>query len=582
MFNERAMSKISVIIPIYNTEKYLDKCLSGILSQSISDIEVICVNDGSTDNSLQILDEYAKKDLRIKIVSQVNQGAGHSRNRGIKEATGEYLSFIDADDWIDNKFLEKALSTAEKTNADIVETTKSYNVYSDNEAKLFNKKNAKGFIANGRCFRRDVVWDKLFKAEFIKKNDITFPNGLCHNDAYFLLQSLYYNANIVQDNEAIYYHNKANETSIRFKPSDKKLLSQLDMFILEIEFLNTHYFHYTDYKHNYNKLLRTAKRKRKYIKDKDNLKIYDKKLNEIKLLNKYPFSQVTAFFKKIFVTRFREEITNTKALPEKYPELLKKWYFKKLKRHLDLDDPKTFNEKIQWLKLYDSTPLKTRLADKYLVRDWVKEQIGDKYLIPLLGVYKSIDEVDFDKLPEKFVLKCNHGSGMNAIITKKECNFKKLKRKFNRWMRENFGFAKGLQLHYNYIPHRIIAEEYVTPLEDFKFYCYNGKCMHVLHKTEQNSKAQYCNFDRDLRCLPLSPKSAVKEIVLPENFEEMLSLAEKLSKDFVFVRVDLYLSGTKIYFSELTFTPSSGANTYTDEWDYKLGQFLLINKEKIK
>lgn len=572
------MPKISVIVPVYNVAKYLERCLESILSQSFKDFEIICVNDGSTDNSLEILQQYAKKDKRVKIINQKNSGAGYSRNIGINAALGNYLSFIDADDWIDELFLEKVYHLAEVSSADIIETTKSYNYYSADNIKLFNKRNAQGFIANGTFFRRDVIWDKLFKTEFIKNNHIIFPNGLCHNDAYFLLQSLYHKAVIVQDSEAIYWHNKANENSIRYKPSDEKLLSQLDMFILEIEFLNAHFFTFYDYRHNYRKLLRTAKRKRKYIHTPENKKLYNEKLNIIKKLNKYPFSYYVLLLKKLFSSRLREELKNSAALPEDYPEILKKWYFKKLNKSLNLENPQTFNEKIQWLKLYDSTPEKTFLADKYQVRNYIRQTIGEKYLVPLLGVYSKFDDIDFENLPDKFVLKCNHGSGMNVIVADKSAiNKKNLKAKFDKWMRENFGFVKGLQLHYNYIPHKIIAEEYISPLTDYKFYCYNGKCMHILQKSENNSKAEYCNFDRDFNCLPLSPKSTIKQITLPHNFEEMLSLAEKLATGFVFVRVDFYLNKNRIYFSELTFTPSSGANTYTDEWDKKLGQFLTID-----
>lgn len=562
------MPKISIIIPVYNVEKYLSKCLDSVISQTFRDFEIICINDGSPDNSANILAEYAAKDERIRIISQPNSGAGFSRNAGINAARGEYLSFIDADDWIDAQFLEKVYNLAKASNADIIETTKSYNYYSTDNIKLFNKKNARGFIANGTFFRRDVIWDKLFKTNFIKKNQIVFPNGLCHNDAYFLLQSLYHQASVVQDVEAIYWHNKANETSIRYKPSDRKLLSQLDMFILEIEFLNSHFFTFYDYKHNYDKLWRTAKRKRKYIQDIKNKKKYDEKLALIKKLNKYPFSALGLLFKKLSCSRFREELRNSKAFPEDYPDILKKWYFKKLKKHLNLAPPKTFNEKIQWLKLYDSTPEKTILADKYQVREYIQGHIGEKYLVPLLGVYSKFDDIDFTTLPDKFVLKCNHGSGMNVIITnKKLINLKKLKTKFDDWMRENFGFAKGLQLHYNHIPHKIIAEEYISPLDDYKFYCYNGRCIHILQKSQNQQKIEYCNFDRQLNCLPLSPKSTLRNINLPSNFGEMLALAEKLATGFIFVRVDFYLNKNRIYFSELTFTPSSGANTYTDEWD---------------
>ena len=569
--------KISVVMPIYNVEAYLHKSINSVLNQAMKDIELICVNDGSTDNSLNILETLALQDSRIKIINQQNSGAGYSRNVGIKQSSGEYLFFMDSDDWIDSNFLKYVYEQAVATNADIIETTQSYNCYSNNKKVLFNKKNAVGFMANGIFFRRDVVWDKLFKRDFVLAHNITFPNGLSHNDAFFLLQSLYYKPLVVRNNTAIYYHNKINKNSIRYKNSDKKLISQEDMFILEIDFLNTHFFRYDDYRHNYNKLYRTAKRKRKYIKNAESKIQYDERLNKIKEMNKYPFSGLASFCKKLYSSRFREEFQNSVANPIDYPDILKKWYYKKMKKHLNLENPQTFNEKIQWLKLYDSTSEKTHLADKYSVREYVKKAIGEEYLVPLLGVYSKFDDIDFANLPDKFVLKCNHGSGMNAIITdKKSANIKELKEKFDNWMRENFGFAKGLQLHYNYIPHKIVAEKYISPLEDYKFYCYNGSCKHILHKYEVNGKVKYCNFDRELNCLPLSPKSSIENIILPDSFDNMLRLAEKLAQGFVFVRVDFYLSKKQIYFSELTFTPSSGVNTYTDEWDRKLGKFLDI------
>ncbi|MDO4184537.1 MAG: glycosyltransferase [Rhodospirillales bacterium] len=340
------MPKISVIVPVYNTAQYLPQCLDSIINQTFNDIEIICINDGSTDTSLEILNRYAIKDTRVKIIDQTNHGAGYSRNEGIKKASGEYIAFIDADDWIDEAFLEKSLNTAKEYDADIVETTKSYNVYSDNNVKLFNKKNAKGFTYEENYFRRDVIWDKLFKTEFIKKHDITFPNGLCHNDAFFLLQCLFFNAKTTLDNEAIYYHNKANETSIRFKPSDKKLLSQLDMFILEIEFMNSHFFTFYDYYHNYHKLLHTAKIKQRYIKDKENKVIYKNKLNQIKQLNKYPHTIFGIIKDFLTSSRFREELKYSKADSKEYPFLLKEWYKKKTKKELNLENPITFNEKI--------------------------------------------------------------------------------------------------------------------------------------------------------------------------------------------------------------------------------------------
>ena len=574
--------KISVIIPVYNTEKYLDKCLVSIQNQSIKEIEILCIDDGSTDNSLKILKKYTKSDKRIRIIPQKNSGAGAARNTGIAASKGEYLSFIDSDDWLDKDFFKNVYTCAKNSGADVVEATQSYNCYKGGKTVLFNKKKAVGFMANGSYFRRDVIWDKLYRADFVKSHNILFPNGLCHNDGFFLLQALYYRAKIVRENNAVYFHNKANETSIRYKPSDKKLLSMLDMFLIEINFLNSHFFSFYDYRHNYRKLLHTAKLKRRYIKEKNNILKYQEKLNKIISLYKYP-STLQILWKKLTSPRFREELKNSKARPEEYPKILKEWYYKKQHKNLDLEFPKTFNEKIQWLKLYDSTPEKTRLADKFLVREWIKEKIGDKYLIPLLGCYNSFDEIDFNSLPDQFILKCNHGSGMNKIVlNKKNINYKKTKKQFDAWMLENFGFTKGLQIHYNNIPHKIIAEKYVTPLEDYKFYCYNGKCHHVLNKMWQGENGSYYNFDLQFNCLKLSPKSGCKKITPPKNFQEMLEIAEKLAKGFIFVRVDLYASGENIYFGEMTFTPASGVNSYTDEWDKKLGDLISLKRKDNK
>ena len=185
---------------------------------------------------------------------------------------------------------------------------------------------------------------------------------------------------------------------------------------------------------------------------------------------------------KLFKTRsakdYMYEIFSS-ADESDYPRLLKLRYKASTGEDLNLDNPKTFNEKIQWLKLYDSTPLKTRLADKYLVRDWIKEKIGEEYLVPLIGVWDKFDDIDFDALPKQFALKCNHSSGMNIIVTdKSKMNFAETKEKFDKWLKTNYAFVGGLELHYKNIPPKIIAEKYLKSdggLIDYRFYCMNGK-----------------------------------------------------------------------------------------------------------
>ena len=252
--------------------------------------------------------------------------------------------------------------------------------------------------------------------------------------------------------------------------------------------------------------------------------------------------------------------------PEKYPEELKLWYKRVTKEDLDLDNPKTYNEKIQWLKLYDSTPLKTRLADKYLVRDWVKEKIGEEYLIPLLGVWDSFDEIDFDKLPEQFVLKANHGSGWN-IIVKDKATFDKeeARKKFDVWMHTNFAFRAGLELQYLNIPPKIIAEEYLKnnndDLYDYKVFCFNGKAESIMFLSDRKQELKMSFYDLQWNKLPFvySHPQNPNEVPKPKNLELMINLAEKLAEGFPHVRVDFYvLNDGSIKFGEMTFTSASG------------------------
>src|SRR5699024_9811476 len=149
-------------------------------------------------------------------------------------------------------------------------------------------------------------------------------------------------------------------------------------------------------------------------------------------------------------------------------------------KKLNLENPKTYTEKMQYAKLYKNNPIKTKLSDKYLVRDWVKDTIGEEYLIPLLGVGRSYKESDFSGLPNSFVLKTNHGSGTFALVKdKKNSNDRKLKRKFKKWTNTDYTFCDGIQLHYSGIDRRIIAEEYIVDsdgqLNDYKFLCFNGE-----------------------------------------------------------------------------------------------------------
>jgi len=269
--------------------------------------------------------------------------------------------------------------------------------------------------------------------------------------------------------------------------------------------------------------------------------------------------------------------------PDQYREALEEWYYQHTLTHLNLDSPKSFNEKIQWLKLYDSTPEKTRLADKFLVRDWVKARIGEQYLVPLLGVWDRFDDIDFDSLPNKFVLKTNHGSSWNVIVNDKESlDMEATRYKFNSWMKKNFAFCNGLELHYKNIVPKIIAEEFLESdkdLNDYRFFCFNGVIELIWVDMFQHENRIRNIYDKEWTLLPVikqypnNPEIDVR----PTNYEKMMQLAQELSKGFIFVRVDFYEVKGKIYFGEMTFTSCSGYGDFLPEtFNYELGEKLKL------
>ena len=187
---------------------------------------------------------------------------------------------------------------------------------------------------------------------------------------------------------------------------------------------------------------------------------------------------------------------------EKKVDVLSDFYFEETGDILNLKNPQNFNEKIQWLKLYDNSNLKETLSDKYLVRNWIKEKIGEKYLIPLYGVWNNFDEIDFLKLPKSFVLKCNHGSGYNILVKDKSLFDKNdAKFKINKWLNENYAYVKPFEFQYKDIKKKIIAEEYIdiakNSIDDYKLWCFNGKVHYIQFITGRNRNQRMAFFDKN-------------------------------------------------------------------------------------
>ena len=272
-----------------------------------------------------------------------------------------------------------------------------------------------------------------------------------------------------------------------------------------------------------------------------------------------------------------------KQIPDKM--YIKMMYYVKLGKKCDLKNPKTFDEKLNWLKLYDRRSEYTMMADKYAVRDYIAEKIGEEYLIPLLGVWDSPDEIDIDSLPDQFVLKGTHDSASVCICTDKSCfDFDAAREKLSASMKVNY-FYPSREWPYRDIKPRIIAEKYMvdesgSELKDYKIYCAGGEPYLI-----QVDFGRFVHHERNLYDLDWNyidkqieyPKNPEHQIRRPESLEQMLELARKLSEGIPSVRIDFYDINGQIYFGEITFYQEGGyAKFEPEEYAYELGAKIQI------
>lgn len=270
---------------------------------------------------------------------------------------------------------------------------------------------------------------------------------------------------------------------------------------------------------------------------------------------------------------------------------LKLLYRLKLGRKLDLKAPKRFTEKLQWLKLYDRKPLYTKLVDKSEVKTYVANIIGEEYIIPTFGIWDEPEDIDWDQLPDRFILKTTHGGGGAGVVfcnDKTQLDKKKAVETLQQSMDSNI-YSTLREWPYKNVPHRIIAEKLLDkdPLyddvPDYKFYCFNGEPKVLLIATNRFTEHNFNYYDMDFNKLEITSsagKNANVEFYEPLRFEEMKQVATKLSQGFAHVRVDLYYSNDKIYFGELTFYDSSGFdNLSSDRDDLEWGSWIELPNE---
>ncbi|MEZ4803713.1 MAG: ATP-grasp fold amidoligase family protein [Gelidibacter sp.] len=258
-------------------------------------------------------------------------------------------------------------------------------------------------------------------------------------------------------------------------------------------------------------------------------------------------------------------------------------------KKLNLENPREFNEKVEWYKVYYRPKILTQLADKYEVRSYVEQKIGTQYLNELYAVYDNANAIDFDSLPNQFVVKANHTNNHNLIVKdKKNLDREKAIKLLNKWLKKNQYYRRGQEWAYKDIKPKLVIEKFLketdkNTLVDYKFYCFNGKPKFIdVHMDREDDHKQGC-FDLEFNLLPFGKsknyKSISSDIEKPSNLSEMIELSEQLADDLPFVRVDFYSVNGKSIFGEMTFYPSDARNDfYPDEYNTVIGDYFILPK----
>lgn len=648
--------RVTIIMPSLNVAPYIRECMDSVINQTLNEIEILCVDAGSTDGTLEILEAYAAQDHRIKIIHSDKKSYGYQVNLGFDAAQGEYIGIVETDDYIVPDMYETLVEVADRYQVDILRA--DFHVFEgegpNREFRFRSAVHKEEYyntvldpFKDNEVFKcNNVPWSGVYRTAFLREKNIRLNEsaGASYQDNGLWWQTFTQTHRVMFLNESFYRLRRDNPNSS--VNSKAKVFCMCEEYDFIRNFLHEHpelekrfaallaYYRMENYYFTLERIAPEFKKEflRRFSKDFKKIEadgeldraLYNndqwRRLHEIMYApDFYHFCRYNRFgwgmyraLKKIpgGIRCLREHglrytvdrglihlhLKEDKGMgsdyeyysnlpPSRYPGELKRWYRRATGNKLNLKNPQTFNEKIQWMKLYDATPLKTRLADKYLVREWVKEKIGEEYLVPLLGVWDSFDEIDFDSLPDRFALKANHGSGWNIIVKdKSKFDREAAKAKFDRWMKTNFAFSGGFEMHYMNIPPKIIAEKYienVDGLKDYRFYCFNGKPCQVwvdIYSGTPNHLRSV--FDMDWNPVPLKctwPEGGELLKKKPASFDKMKEFAAMLCQDFAFVRVDFFDVDGKLYMGEMTFTPMSGQGRFEPpEWDLKLGEILKL------
>lgn len=295
--------------------------------------------------------------------------------------------------------------------------------------------------------------------------------------------------------------------------------------------------------------------------------------------------------KKRFIRQYRDWFSVDAPYTNLYSDkaYIKKYYYKIFNRKIDLKNPKSFNEKENWLKLYDRKPIYTVMADKYASRDYISKNFGDKYLVPLLGAWDNTDDIDFEALPNSFVMKCNHDNGVLVCRDKEQIDIERVRKEFSDKLNRDF-YRKRREWPYKNIKRKVICEKFMentdgAELVDYKVFCFNSTAKIILVDSDRftdNSKEDYYDINWNHIDLKFSHyEQSGDRFEKPVFFDEMISIAEKISSDIPFLRVDFNCWNGNLYIGEMTFYHNAGFAEFDDlKWDELLGSWIELPKKK--
>jgi glycosyltransferase involved in cell wall biosynthesis len=578
------MPKVSVIIPTHNRPVLLKRAIESVLNQTYKDLECVVVDDASTESPEKICKELGVKYLQI--TPEESRGVSHARNLGIVSTVSDYVAFLDDDDyWLPEK-IEKQVALMQSQTLDIVYCKVFYEFVGNDRAARIDWNSCSGYIGHGDLHKDILMNIATGSSCILVSRSLLMELGMFDEKLslwsdYDLLVRAAQKCDFNLVDEAL--------TVSRIDEFDPQRLNNKYS-----EWLNS--LRYFRWKHSYvYSALKTKGKLRSMLLFQENAKnrarIQGLKLNHLIHAIKYRF--LSRLIKIVESLEWSIHCIGVDYCPQL---IIQKDWEKRYGHKIDWKNPKDLNEKIQWLICFGDTSRWPMLADKYRVRDYVIEKGHGHILTKLYGVWDNADKIDYDSLPDKFVLKCNHDSASTIFVNKTEgFDKEKINNALNKKLERRFGYLY-CEPHYNKIKPLIIAEELLeekgnsfskSPV-DYKVWCFDGTPFFISvcynrDKTGLNNALFDCDWKplSDICIYTNHVRESTIPIPRPHKLEEVLKIASDLSAGMPEARIDFYIIGDNVYFGEITLTSGSGRIDFlTDDFLKELGDKIVLPLKK--